>query len=66
MIAAVPLSVWFGYGIVNTMIPALPHIASIPPGLEPWAQDVWHNIFLPGGIAAGGFWEIANFAGRCA
>ncbi len=51
--AALPLSAWFGYGMVNTMFPMLPHIPQIPPGLLPWAQVVWGNIFISGAGAIG-------------
>ncbi len=46
--AALPLCGWFGYGMINTMFPSLPHIATIPQGLLPWAQVVWSNIFYSG------------------
>ncbi len=46
--AAFPLCAWFGYGMVNTIFPSLPHIAEIPLGLLDWAKTIWGNIFLSG------------------
>ncbi len=46
--AAIPMCVWFGYGMINTMIPSLPHIEQIPVGLMHWAETVWQNIFYSG------------------
>ena len=53
--AALPMSAWFGWGMLDTLMNgALPDVASIPPGLKPYADQVWDNIFLPGSIAATG------------
>lgn len=53
-IAAVPMTVWFGWGMLDTALNgALPDVAAIPPGLLPWAQTVWDSIFYSGaGVAS--------------
>lgn len=54
-IAAIPTTFWYGWGMLDTAFNgALPDVASIPPGLLPWAQTVWNNIFYTGaaGMAA--------------
>jgi hypothetical protein len=46
LIATVPLAAWFGWGMLDTLANgALPDVATIPPGLEPWAQIAWQNLF---------------------
>ncbi len=53
-IAALPMSAWFGWGLLDTLFNgALPDVAEIPPGLQPWAQSVWNNIFFSGAAAVG-------------
>lgn len=52
LIATVPLATWFGYGMVNTIFPSLPHVDVIPPGLLPWAQTAWSSLFYSGGVVA--------------
>ena len=53
LIATVPLSVWFGWGMLDTTFNGrLPDIAEIPPGLLPWAQAAWQNLFYSGGGVA--------------
>lgn len=53
-IAALPMAGWFGWGMLDTLFNgALPDVAAIPPGLEPWAQSVWGNIFFTGAAAVG-------------
>lgn len=53
-IAAIPMAAWFGWGMADTIANgALPDVASIPPGLQPWAITVWSNIFYTGAAAAG-------------
>lgn len=48
-IAVVPMSAWFGLGMLGTMFPDnVPHVAAIPPGLLPYAQAVWSNLFWTG------------------
>jgi len=53
-IAAIPMTVWFGWGMLDTWLNgALPDTAAIPPGLMPWAQTVWDSIFYSGaGVAS--------------
>lgn len=49
-IAVVPMSIWFGLGMLGTAFPeSVPHVATIPPGLEPYATAVWNNLFWTGG-----------------
>jgi hypothetical protein len=60
-IAAIPMSAWFGYGMLATLANgALPPEASIPPGLLPYATVVWSNIFYAGaaGAVAGSFASV--------
>jgi hypothetical protein len=53
LIATVPLAVWFGWGMMDTTLNgALPDVAEIPPGLLPWAQTAWGNLFYSGGGVA--------------
>jgi hypothetical protein len=48
-IAAVPMAAWFGWGLLDTLFNgALPNVAVIPPGLKPYADVVWSNIFWTG------------------
>lgn len=67
-IAAVPMSVWFGWGMLDTTFPGhLPNVAVIPPGLEPYAQAVWANIFYTGGavaVAQSGFTALSGIFGK--
>jgi hypothetical protein len=52
-IAAIPMASWFGWGMLDTMFNgALPDVAVIPPGLKPYADVVWSNIFWVGGGVA--------------
>lgn len=52
-IAAVPMAAWFGWGMLDTLLNgALPNVAVIPPGLKPYAETVWSNIFWTGGVVA--------------
>lgn len=53
LVATVPLSAWFGWGMLDTLFNgALPDVAIIPRGLEPWAQVAWNNLFYSGGGVA--------------
>ena len=53
LIAAVPMATWFGHGMLCTEFPSyIPSVATIPPGLEPWAQIAWGNLFYAGGGVA--------------
>lgn len=52
--AAIPMALWFGWGMLDTAFNgALPDVATIPPGLESWAKLVWDGLFYSGGAAAG-------------
>jgi hypothetical protein len=53
LIATVPLAAWFGWGMLDTLFNgALPDVALIPPGLLPWAEKAWDNVFYTGGGVA--------------
>src|SRR5690606_32840962 len=53
LMATVPLTAWFGWGMLDTLTNgALPDVAEIPRGLLPWAQAAWDNIFYTGGGVA--------------
>ena len=48
-IAAVPMALWFGWGVLDSMFNgALPDVAELPPQLEKYADVVWVNIFYSG------------------
>ena len=48
-IAAGSMAIWFAWGMLDTTLNgALPDVAVIPPGLEPYAKVVWENIFWTG------------------
>lgn len=52
-IAAVPMAAWFGWGMLDTLANgALPDVAVIPPGLKPYADAVWQNVFWTGAAGA--------------
>jgi hypothetical protein len=54
LMATVPLSLWFGWGMLGTAFPGyLPYVATIPPGLEPWAKAAWDSLFFSGAGVAG-------------
>lgn len=53
-IAAIPLAAWFGLGMIDTLLNgAGPDVAIITPGLRPFADIVWQNIFYSGAGVAG-------------
>lgn len=52
--ATIPLALWFGWGMLGTAFPGyLPYVATIPPGLEPWAKSAWDSLFFSGAGVAG-------------
>ena len=54
LLASVPVSAWFGWGVLDSLTGgALPHVATLPPQLKEYADIVWQNIFLSGGVVAG-------------
>lgn len=54
LLAAVPLSVWFAWGVADsTLNGALPDVAALPPQLKQYADIVWSNIFYTGAGVAG-------------
>lgn len=55
MMAAVPTAAWFGWGMLDSLTNgALPDVAALPPQLKAYADVVWNNLFLSGGLVAGG------------
>lgn len=53
LMATCPLAFWFGWGMLDTAFNGrLPDVAEIPPGLLPWAQAAWSNLFYSGGGVA--------------
>ena len=58
LLAAVPVSAWFGWGVLDSLANgALPDVAELPPQLKQYADIVWSNIFYSG--AAVGSVQIA-------
>lgn len=57
LLAAMPLSAWFAWGVMDSMLNgALPDVATLPPQLKEYADIVWGNIFyVGGGVAALGY-----------
>lgn len=54
LIATVPLSVWFGWGVADSIANgALPDVATLPPQLKQYADVVWQNIFYTGAAMGG-------------
>lgn len=54
LLAALPLSAWFAWGVADSMLNgALPDVATLPPQLKEYADVVWGNIFYVGGGVAG-------------
>lgn len=54
LLAAVPLSIWFAWGVADsTLNGSLPDVAALPPQLKEYADAVWQNIFYVGGGVAG-------------
>ena len=54
LIATVPTSAWFGWGMADSLFNgALPDVASLPLQLKEYADTVWQNIFFTGGAVAG-------------
>lgn len=56
LIAAVPMSAWFGWGMLDSLIYAgtvLPDVAALPPQLKAYADVVFDNIFYSGAGMAG-------------
>lgn len=54
LIAAVPTSAWFGWGMTDSLFNgSLPDVAALPPQLKEYADVVFANIFyVGGGVAA--------------
>lgn len=54
LMATCSLSLWFSLGMLGTAFPGyFPYVATIPPGLEPWAKSAWDSLFFSGaGVAA--------------
>lgn len=55
LIATIPVSLWFGWGMLDSLCNgALPDVAALPPQLKEYADIVWQNLFYVGvaGIGA--------------
>ena len=54
LIAAVPVSLWFGWGVLDSLTNgALPDVAELPPQLLRYADTIFGNIFYSGAGMAG-------------
>lgn len=54
LLAAVPLSAWFAWGVADSIANgALPDVATLPPQLKQYADTVWQNIFYTGAAMGG-------------
>lgn len=54
LIAAVPTSAWFGWGMLDSLLNgSLPDVAALPPQLKEYADVVFSNIFYTGAGAMG-------------
>ena len=54
LMAAIPTAAWFGWGMLDSLFNgALPDVAALPPQLKVYADVVWNNVFLSGGLVAG-------------
>lgn len=60
LIAAVPTSAWFGWGMLDSLSNGyLPDVAALPPQLKQYADIVFSNIFYTGAGMAG-FQAVAS------
>lgn len=60
LIAAIPTSLWYGWGMLDSLCNgALPDVAALPPQLLRYADVVFNNIFYSG-AALGGAQMIAG------
>lgn len=49
LIATIPLSMWFGWGLLDSLANgALPDVAELPPQLLRYADVAWNNLFYAG------------------
>jgi hypothetical protein len=54
LMATVPLSAWFAWGVADSMLNgALPDVATLPSQIKQYADVAWENIFYAGGGVAG-------------
>jgi hypothetical protein len=66
LIASVPASIWFGWGVLDSAInngATLPDVSELPPQLQKYFDIVWQNIFYSGAGVAGAT-AIAKAIGR--
>lgn len=49
LVATVPLSAWFGWGMMDSLFNgALPDVSELPPQLRAYADVAWQNLFYSG------------------
>ncbi|RWM90027.1 MAG: hypothetical protein EOR84_22725 [Mesorhizobium sp.] len=54
LLATVPVSLWFGWGMIDSLCNgALPDVAALPPQLKAYADIVWQNVFYTGAAGMG-------------
>lgn len=54
LLAAVPCSLWFGWGMMDSLANGiLPDVAALPPQLKEYADVVFGNIFYTGAVGMG-------------
>lgn len=65
LIAAVPTSMWFGWGMMDSLFNGrLPDVTALPPQLKEYADTVFANIFYVGGGVAGAHVLASAIRGR--
>lgn len=65
LIAAIPTSLWYGWGMLDSLFNgSLPDVAQLPPQLKEYADIVFANIFYVGGGVAGAQLVASAIRGR--
>ena len=64
-LAAIPTSLWFGWGMLDSLCNgALPDVSELPPQLKQYADIVFANVFYVGGGVAGAQLVASAIRGR--